>query len=201
MEFLLNPNVAYALLVVGFVLGLMAIVTPGTGFLEVGALFLLTLAGYAIYKLGLNFWALIVLVLSIIPFVYAIRKPKREWFLVLSILGVIGGSLYLFPSKGWLPGINLIEAIVMSAISALFLWFVTKKMVQVHNLRPAHDLEALIGQVGEAKTQIHENGSVQLAGELWSARSENVIPAGSFVRIAKREGFVLVVEVVDQSKQ
>lgn len=201
MEILLNPNVAYALLVVGFVLALLAIVTPGTGLLEVGAFFLLAMAGYAIYNLDLNFWALIVLVLSIIPFVYATRKPKREWFLALSLLAMIVGSLYLFPSESWLPAVNPIEAIVISVLTVGFIWFVVRKTVQAHALRPTHDLGALIGQVGETKTQVHEEGSVQVAGELWSARSEKVIPAGSFVRVIAREGFILVVEQDHQVNQ
>jgi membrane-bound ClpP family serine protease len=41
---------------------------------------------------------------------------------------------------------------------------------------------------------VHEDGSVQVAGELWSARSEDPIPAGAQVRVLRREGFVLVVE-------
>jgi len=201
MEFLLNPNVAYVLLVVGFLLALLAIVTPGTGLLEVGALFLLALAGYGVYKLGLNFWALIILVLSVIPFVYAIRKPKREWFLALSILGIVVGSLYLFPSDNWLPVVNPIEAVIMSALVAGFIWFVARKMIQLQALRPKHDLGGLIGQTGEAKTEVHESGSVQVAGELWSARSEKPIPAGSFVRVVAREGFTLVVEQDNQINQ
>ena len=64
------------------------------------------------------------------------------------------------------------------------------------SVRPSHDLEALIGQVGEAKSKIHENGSVQVAGELWSARSEHTISVGSSVRVIKRDGFVLLVEKV-----
>jgi membrane-bound serine protease (ClpP class) len=201
MEFLLNPNVAYILLVVGFILALLAIVTPGTGMLEVGAFFFLALAGYSIYHLGLNFWALIILLLSVIPFVYAIRKPKREWYLALSILGVIIGSLYLFPSDNWLPVVNPIEAILMSALTAGFIWFVTRKTAQLYALRSKHDLGVLIGQTGEAKTQVHESGSVQVAGELWSARSEKSIPAGSFVRVVAREGFILVVEQDNQVNQ
>ena len=102
-EFLLNPNIAYLFLMVGSVLTLLAIVTPGTGILEVGALFCLALAGYAIFNLGLNLWALILLVLCLVPFVYAIRKPKREWALGLSIVGLIVGSLYIFPPAGWRP--------------------------------------------------------------------------------------------------
>jgi membrane-bound ClpP family serine protease len=40
-----------------------------------------------------------------------------------------------------------------------------------------------------------------VAGELWSARSEKPVPAGSYVHVIRREGFVLVVERDDQSKK
>ncbi|MGZ9165580.1 MAG: NfeD family protein [Anaerolineales bacterium] len=35
---------------------------------------------------------------------------------------------------------------------------------------------------------------MQVAGELWSARSEKPIAAGNSIRVVKREGFVLIVE-------
>ena len=201
MDILLNPNIAYVLLVLGSVLLLMAIVTPGTHLLEGGALFMLVLAGYAIYHLGFNLWALIVLVLSLVPFVYAIQKPKRERFLALSLLGVIIGSVYLFPSSGLLPGVNPLVAVVVSALSAGFLWLVVRKSIQAHHARPLQDLSALIGKTGQTKTRVQEEGSVQMAGELWSARSEKPIPAGSRVRVVSREGFVLVVTLDEQSKK
>jgi membrane-bound ClpP family serine protease len=59
----------------------------------------------------------------------------------------------------------------------------------------------LIGQSGQAKSEILDGGSVQVASELWSARSEQSIPAGSWVRVIKREGFTLIVERDDQSKK
>ncbi len=201
MEILYNANVAYVLLVAGFVLALLAIVTPGTGMIEVGAFFLLALAGFAIYRIGFNLWALIILILSLIPFVYAIRKPKREWALALSILGVIAGSLYLFPSEGLLPAVNPILAALTSLLVAGFLWWAIRKVVAAHHARPLQDLRSLIGQIGEAKTRVHEEGSVQMAGELWSARSEKPIPAGSRVRVVSREGFILVVTLDEQSKK
>jgi membrane-bound ClpP family serine protease len=85
MEFLLDPNIAYLILLAGVFLGLLAVVTPGTGVFEVGTFFCLALAGYAVYNLSINLWALVILVLSVIPFVYAIRKPKREIYLAMSI--------------------------------------------------------------------------------------------------------------------
>ncbi|HEY5157588.1 MAG TPA: NfeD family protein [Anaerolineales bacterium] len=201
MNTLVDPNIAYLLLMVGSILLMMAIVTPGTHLLEGGALFLLALAGYEIYLLGFNFWALIVLIVSLAPFIYAIQKPRREWALALSILCLIIGSLYLFPGSGFLPAVNPILAVVISAATAGLLWVIVRKGMQAIHARPLQDMERLIGQTGQAKTEIRESGSAQVAGELWSARSEKVIPAGSRVRVLKREGFTLIVERDDQSKK
>jgi membrane-bound serine protease (ClpP class) len=194
MEFLLDPNVAYLILLVGVFLGLLAIVSPGTGLYEVGAFFSLALAGYAVYNLSVNLWALVILILSVVPFLYAIRKPKRGLFLGLSILGLVVGSVFLFPSDNWRPAVNPILALVSSVLYAGFLWLVIQKILQAAHARPSHDLSALVGQLGEAKTRIHTEGSVQVAGELWSAKSEKPISNGSPVRVIAREGFVLVVE-------
>lgn len=194
MEFLLDPNVAYLILLGGFLLVMMAIVTPGTGLFEVGAVFCLILAGYAIYNLSVNWWALILLGLSIVPFIYAIQKPKREFFLGLAILLLILGSVFLFAPENGRPAVNPIIALLASLLVAGFLWIAVKKSVQAAGARPVHDLEGLVGQVGEARTSVHEDGSVQVAGELWSARSAEPIAPGSFIRVVRREGFILVVE-------
>ena len=92
MNFLLDPNLAYLFLLSGAMLGLLALVTPGTGGLEIGALFCLLLAGYAVTQLDFNLWMLILLILSVIPFVFAIQKPKREWALALSMFGLLLSS-------------------------------------------------------------------------------------------------------------
>jgi membrane-bound serine protease (ClpP class) len=200
MDFLLEPNIAYLFLLAGVLLGLMALITPGTGFFEVGSFFCLALAGYAVYNLSFNLWALIVLVLSVIPFIYAIQKPKREWFLALSILGLVVGSVFLFATDGWQPAVNPMFATVSSILYAGFLWIVIQKTLQASHARPSHDLTTLIGQIGEAKTRILSDGTVQVAGELWSARSEKSIPNGSPVKVIDRDGFVLVVEKSTASK-
>jgi membrane-bound serine protease (ClpP class) len=200
MEILLNPNVAYILLVVGSVLLMMAIVTPGTHVLEGGALLLLILAGYGIYNLGFNLWALIVLILSLAPFIYSIQKPRREPFLALSLLGLVIGSVYLFPSQGLIPAVNPFIATGVSLLMTGFTWLVVRKGIQAHHARPLQDLEKLIGQSGQAKTEVRESGSVQVASELWSARSMKPIPAGSRVRVVGREGFTLVVERDEATK-
>ncbi len=194
MDFLLEPNIAYLILLGGILLGLLAIVTPGTGLLEVGAFFCLVLAGYAVYNLSFNWWALAILIFSIIPFVYAIQKTKRELYLGLSIVLLVIGSVFLFAVDGWKPAVNPLIAFVASGLMAFLLWFAVRKTVQAAGVRPVHDLEALIGLTGEAKSKVYEDGSVYVAGEMWSARSDAPVPAGSSIRVVRREGFILVVE-------
>jgi membrane-bound serine protease (ClpP class) len=199
MEFLLEPNIAYLILLGGVLLGLMAIVTPGTGLLEVGAFFCLALAGYAVYNLSFNGWAIVLLVLSIVPFIYSIQRPKRELYLGISILLLVVGSVFLFAVDGWKPAVNPFVALVASGLMSAFLWVAVRKTVQAAGARPSHDLESLIGALGEARSSIHQDGSIQVGGELWSARSENSIPSGSRIRVVRREGFILVVEKDNQS--
>jgi membrane-bound serine protease (ClpP class) len=193
MDFLLNPNVAYLFLLGGILLGLLALVTPGTGALEIGAVFCFVLAGYAINNLSINWWALVVLLLSIPPFVYAARS-QRKIFLGISILLLVIGSVFLFAREGELLSVHPLVAFISSGLLAIFCWVVAVKFLETIKTRPMHDLEALVGQTGEARTVIHRDGSIQVNGELWSARSEQEIASGSHIRVISREGFILVVE-------
>ena len=197
MDFLLDPNVAYLFLLGGVLMAMLALAAPGTGLFEVGALFCLALAGYGIYNLSFNWWALALILMSVVPFVYSLQKPKRELYLGISIVVLIIGSIFLFPSQTGGPAVNLFVAFIASVLVAGFLWIAVSKSIQAANTRPSHDLDALIGQVGEAKTKILDEGSVQVGSELWSARSANPITIGSSVRIVRREGFILVVEKID----
>ena len=194
MDFLLDPNVAYLILLGGVLLAMLSLASPGTGLLEIGAFFCIALAGYAIYNLSFNWWALLLLGLSIVPFVYALQKPKRELFLALSILLLILGSVFMFPGTADQSMVNPFVAIIASGLVAGFLWIAVRKSVEATSAKPTHDLTGLVGQVGEARTKIDEEGSVLVAGELWSARSEKPIPAGSSIRVLRREGFILIVE-------
>jgi membrane-bound serine protease (ClpP class) len=194
MDFLLDPNIAYLFLLGGVLLAMLALATPGTGFFEIGAFFCIALAGYAVYNLSFNWWALILILLSVVPFIYSIQKPKREPYLGLSILLLVIGSVFMFPSTESQGGVNPLVAIVSSGLVAVFLWIAIGKTIQASHIRPSHDLGSLVGQIGEAKTRITEDGSVQVAGELWTARSEKPIKSGSSIRVVSREGFVLIVE-------
>jgi len=200
MSFLLDPNIAYLFLLGGVFLAMLALATPGTGFFELAAIFSLVLAGYAVYNLSFTWWALILLVLSIAPFVYSIQKPKRELYLGLAILLLIAGSVFMFPRTDGKAVVNPFIAIVASGLVSGFLWIAVRKSVEASSVRPVHDLDGLDGQLGEARTKVHAEGSVMVGGELWSARSDSPIPAKSSIKVIRREGFTLVVEKSNSSQ-
>lgn len=196
---LLNPNIAYLFLAGGVLLTFFALVTPGTGFLEVGAFFLMALAGYAIYSLPIHIWALVVLIASLLPFGMAIKQPARRGiYLGISIVGVVIGSAYLFRGDGWAPAVNIWLVIIVSLLMGGFLWLIIAKTLDALEATPSHNINGLIGRTGEAKSAIHDEGSAQIAGELWSVHSREPIPAGAHVRVVKRNGFNLEVESVDE---
>lgn len=198
IDFLLDPNIAYLFLVGGFSLALLAILSPGTGVFEIAAIILMLLAGWEVYSLPINYWALSILVLGLVPFLYAIRKPRHWLYLGTAILAFVIGSVFLFRTQSWWqPAVNPILAVVVSILLSVFLWIGVTKTLAARAAPTAHDLAPLIGMIGEAKSEIHHEGSVQVRRELWTARSAEPIPAGSAVRVLRREGFILEVEKVD----
>lgn len=195
MSFLFDPNVAYLLLVLGFILSVLALFTPGTGLLEIGALFTIALSGYALYHLTLNWWALLILAVGIVPFYFGVRKAKQWYWLILTAACFIVGAIFLVQPSATSAAVNPVFAVFMSLISIGLLWIIGRKTVDAMKARPTQDLKKLVGQIGEARTEIKNSGTVYVAGEQWSARCENRIPVGSQVIVKDREGLVLTVEL------
>jgi membrane-bound serine protease (ClpP class) len=200
MSFLFDPNVAYLLLVASFVLTVLALFTPGTGILEVGALFAIAIAGYALYNLSINWWALVIMVISLVPFYFSVRKSKQWIWLAASIVLLSVGSVFLFQQTATQSPINPFFAVFTSIVALMLLWIIGRRMFDAIKMKPSQDLKRLIGDIGEARTDIKASGTVYVGGEQWSARSEELIREGAEVKVIDREGLVLVVAPVKAKK-
>ncbi len=201
METLLDaniaPNIAYLLLASGLIFTTLSLLSPGTGILEIlGVACLLTAGAYVLY-VPVNTWAMLVLLGGAVFFVFAVRRPRPSVYLAASIAALVIGSAFLFASNvWWKPAVNIYLALVISTFSASFFWLAARKSLEISQKRPMNDLSALIGALGEAKTDIHADGSALVAGELWSATSDHPIPDGARLRVVGREGLMLRVEAV-----
>ena len=198
-ELLTNPNFAYLLLVGSVLLASLALVNPGTGILELLALVGLILAGVEIYFNEINPWALVLLIFGVFPFMLAVRKSHRMRYLVGAIASFVIGSTFLFKGEGMKPAVDPFLALIVSVLAGGFMWIVVSKSVEASQEPLAQDLSRLIGDFGEAKTDVYKDGSVQVDGELWSARSHELIAMGSQIRVVSRDGFILEVEQVEET--
>jgi membrane-bound serine protease (ClpP class) len=198
MEFLVDANVSYVLLILGFLAAILALFSPGTGILEIGALFALMLAGYGIANQPVNTWALGLLALSLLPFVFSLRRGGRGRviFLGASVLIFLTGSALLFPWQGWQPAVHPALILLLSILAVGLAWLIASKSVEAMMIRPVFDPDRLVGMIGVVSSDIREEGSVYIGGEEWSARSRVFIPAGSRVRVLRREGLMLEVEPI-----
>lgn len=200
MDFLQDPNVVYVLMAGGLIAAVLSLASPGTGFLEIGALFIIGVAGWGIvnYGLPINWWALLLLAIGAVLFFLSVRRSRTLPLLAASVLAIVLGSAFLFSADHWyIPAVNPLLASTVSVLSGGFFWIVGRKAIEASEARPTHDLEGLIGMTGEAKSRVYNEGSVLVNSELWSARSEQPIAEGAWVRVVGREGFTLKVEPVE----
>jgi membrane-bound serine protease (ClpP class) len=197
-----DPNIAYVILVLAFVLEVLALAAPGTGFLEVFAAGMMLVAGYALFQLPFNAWALIVLLAGLLFFFMALRRETRwqQWlFLALSLLSLWAGSAFMLSAPHGGLAINPILAGIVSLLSGVFMWFVFVKGIEAVHLPVMHNVSAIIGMEGFAVTEIGREGSVQVGGETWSACSPVPVKKHSRVRVLARHGLILDIEEIKEA--
>jgi membrane-bound serine protease (ClpP class) len=200
MEFLINPNVSYVLLVLGVMTAALALFAPGTGLLEAGALIVLVLAGYGIANLPVNGWGVIIILIGAAPFSlglapYLARKDRVRLLVVATLLFLIG-SAFLYRGESWLPAVSPILMAILWPIALGLTWFVAEKGMEASAYRPVFNPDQLVGMTGQASSDIRGRGTVYVNGEEWSAISNTFIPAGSAVCVLRRSGLTLEVDLV-----
>lgn len=194
MIFFLDPNFAFVLLAVAFLVTIFALLAPGTGVLEVLSLGLLTLVGLSIARMEINTWAIVFLLGGIVAVILALRRFDNRYFLIAAILMLLVGMLFLFKVPGQVMAVDPLLAAVVLAATAGFIWIVGRMTTQAFKAKPKQDPDNLIGETGRAVTEISKEGSVYVGGENWSAVSSEPIKKGSSVIVRKRNGLVLEVE-------
>jgi len=193
MTSIIDPNLAYVLIVGGFVLSVLAILTPGTGIVEIGGIFALVLGGYGVISNPSNLWAFIFIV-PFFPFIFLYRKIKKDIYLILAIIFINIGSFSLFRGDNELFGVSFFIGLFVFLINAPIIWFIVKRVTEAIDKAPDFDPKKIIGKVGEARSNLALVGTVYVDGEEWTAKSKNKILTGAKIRVIAKEGLTLLVE-------
>jgi membrane-bound serine protease (ClpP class) len=189
-----HPNIAYLLMIFGF-LGLYVEIThPGTVAPGVIGALCLLLAFYSLSILPVNYAGLALILLGIVLLILEIKITSYGALTVGGLASFIIGSLMLVDSP--VPELRISMALIftLTAVVAVVVIFLTQRVIKAHQAKVVTGEEGLVGETGEATSDVHTDGKVFLHGEYWDAHSEAPIPAGSRIRVLAVEGMKLKVE-------
>jgi membrane-bound serine protease (ClpP class) len=191
LNFLTNPNVVFLLLALGAQAILIEISSPGGWVAGAVGVTALALAFYGLGVLPVNWFGIVFILLAFVLFILDIKAPTHGALTFAGTTSLVAGALVLFNSPGTpqfqrvsVP-LVVVTAVIMAAFFAVILAFALRAQK-----RPiAVGVESLIGQEGEARG----SGSVQVAGELWSAEAAEPLQAGQKVIVEAVKGLRVVV--------
>jgi membrane-bound serine protease (ClpP class) len=212
LAFLVNPDVAYILLVIGIFGVIFELTSPGAVAPGVAGGIALLLAFIAFGNLPTNIGGIIFIALAVGLFLIDLKAPTHGLLTAGGIVAFVLGSFLLFPPwrpspaagrvplpEGMVPTaeaarISVAVIIVMTILVAAFFTFVLGKGIRAQARKISFGAEALVGGTGTAATDLSPEGLVQLAGEQWSARSvEGGVSSGERVEVVGRDGLRLLV--------
>ena len=178
-----------------------AVSIPGTGLPEAGAVVCLALAAVGLTHLEVNLAGLGLMGLALILYVLEFRFTAHGAFLAGGTLALGVGSLLLFRVNDVAQAaLSWVTVLLATFTSTAGFAFILTKGLAAQRLPPAQDPGRVVGSTGVAKTDVNGQGTVYVAGELWSAAAANgAIPAGSRVVVVARDGLHLKVAKMSQT--
>lgn len=197
LDWLVNPNIAMMLLVVGALLIYLEFNSPGTivpGAL--GTLFVL-LAVFGLNLLPIRYTAVLLLIAAIVLIVLEAKFGGHGVLAVAGILCLTFGSLTLVAAPVPELGISPWVALAVGAGFGGITVFLVRLAVRARRRKSRLGAEALIGSPASAMEPLAPEGHVLVEGEIWRAVSTEPVQKGARLRVTGHEQYLLRVVPVD----
>jgi len=190
-----DPNLAYLLLVLGMWALIIEFQEPGVLVPGISGVIMLILAFAALGSLPLNWAGVAFLILAAILLVAELYEPDFGVLGVGSLVAFVLGSLLLFrpfvPPSPVMPAVHVNPWLVTATASgmAALAFLALAAGLQAQRMPALGGPDRLVGQRGWATSDLTPTGTVQVAGELWTATAEEPsIAAGESVEVIAVEG-------------
>jgi membrane-bound serine protease (ClpP class) len=188
-----SPSAAYLLLVLGLLLAVLEFFTAGIGIAAVSGAGCLVLAAYGLAVLPVHPWAVVVVALGVFGFAIDLQAGSPRTWTVIGTVCLAVGSVGLY--GGGLRASWLTLAAVVAG-TALFMVAGMPAMVRARFSTPTIGRESMVGESGSALAPVDPEGTVEVRGAPWRARTNRATPikAGEAVRVVGIDGLLLEVE-------
>ena len=188
-----SPSVAYILLVAGLALVVFELYTAGIGVAAVTATGCLVLACYGLAVLPTRPWAVGLVLVAVFGYAVDVQAgAARTWTVIGTLLLIVAGTgLYghgLDPSP--LAVVTVTAGMVVLMVAGM------PAAVRARFSTPTIGRESMIGEMGQAVIPVDPEGTVEVRGARWRARTNRATPiaAGEPVRGVGVDGLLLEVE-------
>ncbi|MBI9111211.1 nodulation protein NfeD [Maridesulfovibrio ferrireducens] len=194
LSWLLNPQVAYFLLIAGIVGLFFELVSPGAIFPGVVGGFCLVTALYAMSILPTNATGLLLMLLGGVFFILEVFIVSYGLLSVAAIISLFVGSLVLFRG-GEVQQLPLGTIIGTVLSFAVFVGSVVYLVAKAHSRKSDLGVQGMIGLEGEVINVQDTKLKVRVRGEIWNAvyDDESVLELGSKIKVINAEGLTLTV--------
>ncbi|MCA1646703.1 MAG: nodulation protein NfeD [Chloroflexi bacterium] len=196
-----NPDIAYLLLIVGLFAVLIELFHPGALFPGVTGVVCLVLAFVGFATLPLNWGGVVLILAAAALFVLDVKATAHGALSVAGLVCLLLGSLLLYsppgPRSPTLPDASVAPPVLVGAVAVgvLFSLLVVRVALGMAGRGPITGAQRLIGATGLAHTRLDPDGTVDVAGQVWSAHLRaGWIDAGQRIRVVGRTGLVLEID-------
>jgi membrane-bound serine protease (ClpP class) len=189
-----NPDVAYMLMMLGFLGIFFELANPGVILPGVIGGISLILAFFGFQTLPVNYAGALLILLAIILFIAEVKIVSHGILGIGGVLSLVLGSLLLFPSSE--PYLRLSWWVLGGTVSVVTIFFlvVIAKVMEAHRQKPMTGREGMLGEHGIAESDLEPEGTVFVRGEYWNARSEEPVRKGEKVEVTAVDGLVVTVK-------
>ena len=200
LQVLVNPNVAFLLLLIGFVGITLEFFAPGTilpG--SVGAVSLL-LGIFGTVQLPVAAIGVVLLILGIGLIIAEAHLPTGGLLGVAGVGALIAGGLLLFGTGDNAPEVDPVLVVVVALAFGGGMVAIGQRALVARHRPVATGEEELLGSTGDVRTPIDPIGQVWVAGALWRAiatEGAGPIKAGYRVRVEGIDGLTLSVSPLE----
>jgi membrane-bound serine protease (ClpP class) len=195
---LIDPNIAYLLMSLGTIGIIAELYHPGSLFPGISGVIALILAFTAFGSLPINWAGVVLLLLAVALFVAELHTQGIGFLAVGGTVAFVLGSLMLFspfqPISPAMPAVQVSPWLIGATTAGIAGFFLLVLRSAIHATRSpvVTGIQALIGRIGVALSDLAPLGRVRVAGEVWTAVSETgPIPAGEAVEVVGVEGVTL----------
>ena len=198
LEVLVNPNVAYLLILVG-ILGLIieafspGLIAPGT----IGVISLL-LGLYGSFQLPVSLAGVLLLVAGVLMIIGEAHLPTHGILGASGIAALIASGLLLYDTNTSAFEISPVVVVIVGLLLGGGLAVAVQKAVKARREPKRTGWEEMLGTIGEVREPLDPVGQVFVQGALWRARlvdadgdDRRALERGSRVRVESVEGLTL----------